>query len=121
MKNRGLKLGIGGGLATIFGGIVWAGWIADTQVCQATSTPDEYVVFSTRTQRTLVTMKVIPQEGEKNPMGSAIVSRGFERPSPADILSVEKDKGYCALHLNDAPFQNRKTLIFPLLLGIKAP
>jgi hypothetical protein len=121
MKNRVLKLGLGGGLATVFGGIVWGGFIADTEVCQQSATPGEYVVYSARTRQTIATMKVTPQEGQPNPMGSAIVNRAYARPSPADILSVEINQGFCALYLNDAPAQNRETRIFPLLLGIKGP
>ena len=121
MKNRALKLGLGGGLVTVFGGIVWGGFVADTEVCQQAATPETYVVYTTRTNQTLVTMKIIAQEGQKNPMGSAVVNRAYARPSSADILSIEKDQGFCALHLNDGPGQNRETRIFPLLLGIKAP
>ncbi len=121
MKNRALKLGLGGGLVTVFGGIVWAAFIADTEVCQLGDSPNDYVVYTTRTKQTLVTMTVIPQEGQKNPMGSAVVNPAYARPSPADILFVENDQGFCALHLNDAPARNRETRIFPLLLGIKGP
>lgn len=120
MKNRVLKFGLGGGLAAIFGGMVWGG-LDDTQVCQATAKPGEYVVYNHRSGKTLVTMTAVPQQGEKNPMGPAIVSRGFARASFADILSVEPGNGYCALHLNDAAFRTRETRIFPLLSGIKGP
>lgn len=121
MKNRALKLGLGGGLVAVFGSVVWAAFIADTEVCQQGDSPNEYVVYTARTRQTLATMKVSPQEGQKNPMGSAVVTRTYARPSPSDILSVEKDQGFCALHLNDAPGQNRETRIFPLLLGVKGP
>ncbi len=124
--RTGTKIAIGvGGPLTVLAASVFTAMVydrlVDTNVCQRAPHPHEYLVYSHHTGKTLVTMRVTQQNGQKNLIGPAVLVSDpspFAPASPLDTLEVRRDEGMCRLHLYG---EGTQTIQFPLLSGIKGP
>ena len=121
MKFPAYKTIIGGTLGLTFAGAaLWVTW-QDEAVCQQSSAPNTYEIFSARTGQRLGIMRVSPQQdGKPDEVGDVTISPLLGRPSPSNMMYVDPQSGLCEIYFREAGvLTGIKT--FALLEGKRAP